>query len=275
MPELPEVETTRRMIDAASRGRGVVGVSIARGDVCVTHDGGAATPGGLLLGGVIAETRRRGKQLAVVARDGRAVVVHLGMSGTFHAHEPGTCARSDRHTHVTWTLDSGAVLTFRDPRRFGGIWTLPDPAMLERRWEGLGPDALEIGGRALSERLGRTRRAVKAALLDQSVIAGVGNIYADEALFAAGIRPARRCGRLTGAETERLAGALRSVLSRAVEAGGSSIRDYTDPGGRSGRAQELHRVYGRSGFPCVRCATPLRRTMVGQRTTVHCPRCQA
>ncbi|MHC5027133.1 MAG: Fpg/Nei family DNA glycosylase, partial [Planctomycetota bacterium] len=141
-------------------------------------------------------------------------------------------------------------------------------------WRRLGPDALTITSAELAKRLRRTRRAVKAALLDQSVLAGVGNIYADEALFGSRLHPARRADGLARAEVRDLARELRRTLGRAVDSGGSSLRDYVDAEGRKGGYAAYHQVYGRGGEPCVRCSTRLERMLLAQRTTVFCPQCQ-
>jgi formamidopyrimidine-DNA glycosylase len=168
-------------------------------------------------------------------------------------------------------------LIFRDPRRFGGVRTYPSFAELHKaRWSDLGPDATE-SPRALADRLlefKSSTRAIKAALLDQAVLAGVGNIYADEALFAAGIKPQRRLRRVKPAEAIKLAESLSAILGRAIEAKGSTLRDYRTASGESGGFQNQHQVYGRARLPCFRCETLLRSALVGQRTTVWCPSCQ-
>ncbi|MEO1583427.1 MAG: DNA-formamidopyrimidine glycosylase family protein [Planctomycetota bacterium] len=308
MPELPEVETVRRTLADRVRGCTVSGVIVRRRDVIVTPDDPAGgfsrqrrTPAergtrderrirrsrsprrveksDLLLDDQISDIRRHGKQLALVGESGRCVLIHLGMTGEVMAPGPGQRLRAADHLHVLWTLrqpggDSAGRMVFRDPRRFGGIWTLPTPQALADRWAQLGPDGLTITGEGLARGAGRSRRAVKAALLDQRTVAGVGNIYADESLFRSGIAPQRLASGLSASDWERLAGAIREILSQAVELRGSTLRDYRDAGGLPGDATSLHQVYGRSGRSCNRCETPLSDELVAQRTTVWCPRCQ-
>jgi formamidopyrimidine-DNA glycosylase len=274
VPELPEVETVRRTLAPVLRGRTVERATLHRADICTTSSGGPCRAADLLRGLPVERLERRGKQLAIVAATGRSLLVHLGMSGSLRATPPGLKPARADHIHATWVLDSGWRVDFRDPRRFGGLWTFRDFAEIRKRWDALGSDGLRVTGRQLAGRCSRSRRPIKAALLDQAVVAGVGNIYADEALFAARINPGTPAAALTVSQYTTLAAAIRRVLRAAIGAGGSTIRDYADAAGRSGRAQERHAVYGRSGLPCVRCGTLLHSARVAQRTTVHCPRCQ-
>ncbi len=285
MPELPEVETVRRGFERVLLGRRIVDARLLRRDVLsvpgdpvrrfATSTGRSVRPervrpAHLLRGLTVVELRRRGKQIALVASNGSSIVVHLGMTGQLLA-DP---VLGGSHTHVLWGLDDGTRLAFRDPRRFGHLWSLPDLATLERFWSTLGPDALTISASDMRRRAGDSRRAIKAALLDQSVLAGVGNIYADEALFAAGIRPSRKASTLTVRHWDLLAEAVRGILAAAISARGSTLRDYRDAAGRPGTAQLLHRVYGRGGEPCVTCGKTLTCVTQGQRTTVFCRHCQ-
>jgi len=326
MPELPEVEHVRRTLESIVVGRKVERVRVVRRDVIATARDPAggfarnrsarsarrdAAPsrlagGDLLVGTTIERIDRHGKRLAIIGANGRALDVHLGMTGMVCV-VPARGTLPD-HTHILWTLGtteeldtplpakrhplpqgervrngarehaagaSGVRMVFRDPRRFGGVWICGSIDDLRaRRWGELGPDALEIDGAELSARVRGSRRAIKAALLDQSVIAGVGNIYADEALFDAGIHPEAPADGLTRAHLVRLAGAIREVLGRSIDAGGSTIRDFANPEGAAGSYQEHHVVYGRGGKPCVRCRASLVSTSVAQRTTTFCPRCQ-
>ncbi len=269
MPELPEVENVRRSLLPHLRGQRIASVAVRRADII----DGPRTHRALLAGGTIARLDRRGKQLAIIAADGRVLVVHLGMTGQLNAG-PVPPRANDPHVHVVWTTARGTTIAFRDPRRFGGLWPQASVAALAQRWEGLGPDALTIAPEALAAGLAGSRRAVKAALLDQAVLAGVGNIYADEACFIAGVRPARKASRLKREEVARLAEAIRTVLVRAVDAGGSTLRDYVNADGRAGQFASEHAVYGRGKQPCVRCGATLRQTTIAQRTTVYCARCQ-
>ena len=288
MPELPEVEHLRRTLARSLIGRRVTRVSLVRRDVVARPSdppGGfsrsnrrpasrTVPPAELLSRQRIADVLRHGKQLAILADTGRAVGVHLGMSGNLLLLPPRSRAPTE-HVHAAWSLDDRSRLLFRDPRRFGGLWTFPSLNDLRaRRWRPLGPDALSITPRSLHARLARTSRCVKAALLDQHLIAGVGNIYADEALFLARIAPHRRADHTTPDDASCLARALRRVLRDAIRAGGSTLRDYTDASGTPGTFQRRHHVYARAGLPCTRCRAPLAAAQIAQRTTVWCPRCQ-
>ena len=274
MPELPEVETVRRSL-APMVGRRIVAARLHRPDVCTTATGRRPRPEELLVAARVESLARHGKQLAILASGGRVLVVHLGMSGQLRLLPRGGNLAQRDHIHADWMLDDGSLLIFRDPRRFGGLWTLESQSALRDRWSTLGPDALTMKPADLHTAATGSARAIKALLLDQTAIAGIGNIYADEALFAAGIRPARRASSLTAQERLRLARAIKTVLERAVEARGSSLRDYMDADGRRGEAQLRHAVYGRSGLECLRCRKPLRTSTIAQRTTVYCPNCQS
>jgi formamidopyrimidine-DNA glycosylase len=180
------------------------------------------------------------------------------------SHGPGGAARGD-----------SLRVVFRDPRRFGGLWALPDPQTLRARWNQLGPDGLNASPAHIAAAIGSAkRRAAKAALLDQAVIAGVGNIYADEALHRAGVHPEHPIGSLTGTQITLLVDAIQSILRAAVASGGSSLRDYVDTDNRPGQFQTLHQVYGRAGLPCRVCATVLSGGSIAGRTTVFCQQCQ-
>lgn len=248
----------------------------------------------LLLGATVRQALRKGKTLALVADapDGerRCLVIRLGMTGQLLYRPRRTTLPKRDHLHVEWRLgprqhppigqpayippDAGGRLVFRDPRRFGGLWTVASEHELHTdHFDPLGPDALTISAHDLAPRLARTSRPIKAALLDQHVLAGVGNIYADEALFAARVHPARRSDDLSAHAVERLATEIRAVLATAVAAGGTTIRDYLDSHGRPGRFT-AHAVYGRAGQPCLRCQRTLDKALIAQRTTVFCASCQ-
>jgi formamidopyrimidine-DNA glycosylase len=274
VPELPEVESTRLTLEPALLGRRVERVELRRADVCEDASGRACSARDLLEGGTITELARHGKQMAIVARDGRVAVVHLGMSGSLRALKPGA-KEPAKHVHIAWRLDNGATLVFRDPRRFGGVRTFRDLDAVRRTlWADLGPDAMRITAKALREAAGRSKRPIKAALLDQGVLAGVGNIYADEALFRAGIRPSRKAANVRSEEFDRLARGVRRTLMLATRRGGSTIRDYVDGAGGKGRAQLTHAVYGRAGERCLVCGGKLKGTRLAGRATVFCPACQ-
>lgn len=302
MPELPEVEQVRASIARCVLGLRVASVTVHRRDVVVGPDDpqggwsrageGAANrpkpriPKRLLLeGSEIQDVRRHGKQLGILS-EGAAVGVHLGMTGQLLFCPPGQRLIKPDHVHLVWRLtdrsgEAAGRMVFRDPRRFGGVWAHRDPEdLLESRWGALGPDALAIDPGELAERLRPKRaraeraRSVKAALLDQNTLAGVGNIYADEALFRAGVLPIRGVDSLTDAEIALLAESIRKVLAEAVAAGGSTLRDYVDGQGAAGWFQVQHRVYGRSGQKCTQCGKLLLTATVAQRTTVWCGQCQ-
>jgi len=278
VPELPEVETIRLGLTPVLAGARVRRAHVLRPDV-VTGD---RSPRALLQGRTLDAPERHGKQLALPAQDGPALSLHLGMSGRLlWVPEPALSSQEPRpsHTHLVWRLEPADAepgeLRFVDPRRFGGVWTHPTREhLLETRWSRLGPDAAAIRAPQLRRALRGRRAPVKAVLLDQRALAGVGNIYADEALFHARIAPSRPAGSLTPEETARLAGALRRVLRAAVRAKGSTIRDYRTSEGQPGGFLRASAVYGRAGRPCRDCSTALSVSTCAARTTVHCPACQ-
>lgn len=264
----------RRTLAPLLLGRCVVRANLRRRDFCTVAGGGAPSRRRLLEGGAVACLLRHGKQLAMVAQDGRVLVAHLGMTGQLRWTADAGWRRLD-HVHAVWSLDDGSWLSFRDPRRFGGLTAFSGlDELWDLAWSRLGPDGLEVEGEDLHQRLRATRRHLKAALLDQALIAGVGNIYADEALFLARLSPTLRSGGIRPDESARLAAAIREVLAGAVLARGSTLRDYVDANGEPGGQQSAHKVYGRGGMPCLACGARLRTLSVGQRTTVMCPVCQ-
>ncbi|MEM9883799.1 MAG: bifunctional DNA-formamidopyrimidine glycosylase/DNA-(apurinic or apyrimidinic site) lyase [Planctomycetota bacterium] len=279
MPELPEVEVVRRTLAAAVVGRRVERVVVHRPDVVrlggTTRQRRGRGLSGVLLGGrEVVGVQRHGKQLAIVGRGGAVVCVHLGMSGGLRVTDGSVRGRGP-HTHVVWHMTGGGSVAFRDPRRFGGVWAFPDEAALRRqRWDRLGRDAMCITPKQLHDRLTHTRRHLKAALLDQDLVAGLGNIYVDELLFAVGLHPRGVAAAVTRDESIRLVRTMRRLLGRAIEAGGSTLRDHADAEGQAGGFQARHRVYGRGGLPCTRCEDLLTTEVVAGRTTVICGRCQ-
>jgi formamidopyrimidine-DNA glycosylase len=288
MPELPEVEHVRRTLEAGLSGARVVEATVYRTDYVVAEGSAQPSPEALLAGATLVRFLRRGKQLAILGSSGRVLCIHLGMSGHPAVPPRGTSdlkptpahIAKKEHLHVEWLFDAGRAFELRDPRRFGGVWCFESLDALQRnRWDGLGLDALDTPVLELIAYLKPTlhdsSRPIKSALLDQALLAGVGNIYADEALFTAGIRPSRRSSRLKTPELERLAAAVQAILAQAVAAGGSTIRDFADPLGSTGSYQQNHQVYGRAGSPCPRCGTKLTGTTIAQRTTVYCRTCQA
>lgn len=276
MPELPEVECVRRTLEPRLLGAMVESVRLRRHDMLTRPPGKprARRETLLLAGGRISQLRRHGKQLAIITHDGRTCIVQLGMTGSLRWSSEPLARGSVTHVHCVWTLGANrGFFWFADPRRFGGLTSLLGDS-LSCHWAALGPDALTIPGDHLHRVLARSRRAVKAALLDQHVLAGVGNIYADEALFLARLLPHTPCRALSAAAWDRLADAIRTVLADALRSGGSTLRDYRDGEGNPGLYQARHSVYGRVGMPCPACSAALSGGFLAQRATVWCPACQ-
>ncbi|MBL4702762.1 MAG: bifunctional DNA-formamidopyrimidine glycosylase/DNA-(apurinic or apyrimidinic site) lyase [Phycisphaeraceae bacterium] len=270
MPELPEVENVRQTLLQLIQGQQIRKVTIHRPDIIT----GIATPQSLLLGKTIANVHRHGKQLAILANDSTqsTLNIHLGMTGRLM----GLTGLRPKHCHIEWGLANGDRLGFIDPRRFGGLWTFSGyQDLLQSRWSKLGDDALLITSTALSKRLARTTRSLKAALLDQNLVAGLGNIYVDELCFNCKIRPDRIACEVAEIKTfQKLVREMRKLLKQAIKQGGSTLRDYVMVNGHSGQFQNLHKVYGRTGKPCVTCSSPLQGILLAGRTTVFCPSCQ-
>jgi len=269
MPELPEVETTRRGLMPLLEGRRIIGVTLRRPDLRWPIPEAIA---GRLPGQRIDTVARRAKYLLLHTAAGSALW-HLGMSGVMRVLPAATPAGA--HDHVDVGLDDGHVLRFTDPRRFGCLLWQP-PGTLHPRLAGLGPEPLStaFSGAALFAATRGRVASIKTLLMDQSVVVGVGNIYAAEALFEAGIRPTTPAGRLGRQRCERLAGAVKRILGNAIERGGTTLRDFLNAEGLPGYfAQELF-VYDREGAPCKVCGTTLESMRLGQRATAWCPRCQ-
>lgn len=270
MPELPEVETTRRGIAPLLLGRRVARV-VVRDRRLRWPVSPALTRG--LEGAAVTAVERRGKYLLFRTARGTAIV-HLGMSGSLRVVPTGTPPFA--HDHLDLELAGGTTLRYTDPRRFGCfIWTTRDPfrhALLED----LGPEPLEPGfdGAHLAMRSRGRRVAVKAFIMDAHTVVGVGNIYASEALWAAGVHPSRAAGRVSAARYDALADSIKAVLSRAIAAGGTTLRDYAQSDGNPGYFAVELRVYERDGKPCPRCDTPIRAVVIGQRSSYYCPVCQ-
>ena len=275
MPELPEIETLRQGLEPVLLGRRASRATLHRADYARSLERRRVSRRDLLAGDRVVELHRLGKQLAIEGESGSVLCVHLGMSGQlFHLPKGGRPVQTD-HIHVEWTIEGGSRLIFRDPRRFGGLWCFPSmDDLVATRWGALGPDALTVTAPQLRKALSRSSRAIKPALLDQNALAGVGNIYADEALHRARLHPLRRCDALDREAWGRLGRAIRGVLREAVTSGGSTLRDYRDATGAPGDFQWRHRVYGRTGEGCRRCGESIQRLMVAQRSTHMCPVCQ-
>ena len=269
MPELPEVETIRRGLERRVRGARIGAVVIRETRLRAPIDVVALAG---LEGRTIRAVSRRAKYLLLDVGDDLVWLVHLGMSGRFRVVDAD--APLESHEHLRVTLPDVGALTLRDPRRFGlvRIGRLEDFTELH----GLGPEPLdeEFDVGALAARLRATHRDVKAALLDQRLVAGVGNIYANEILFRAGVRPTRRSHRMTRAEASRVAAETPLVLHEAVEARGTSFSDYFDVDGVPGSFQSVLWVFDREGQPCRRCGALIRRRFHGGRSSFYCSTCQ-
>lgn len=305
MPELPEVENLRRSLEPWLVGCRIVDVELCRRDVVNlparhprnVHGYRAA----LGVGGCVAELRRHGKQMMVALDDRRAFVIQLGMTGGVTLEQgPPPTGMEGKHRHIIWRVettlqwpivhettrhmsprrrergDSDPLprFVFRDPRRFGSVNGGQSISDIERTWSKLGQDALAITDDCLEIVVRGSNRPIKSLLLDQAMIAGVGNIYADESLFESRLHPERAARSLVPSECAALARALRRVLTAAIDRGGSTLRDYRDAFGKPGAARQTHQAYGRAGLPCVRCGTALLGTRLQGRATVHCPTCQ-
>lgn len=270
MPELPEVETTRRGLAPHVVGRRVVEVTVREPRLRwpVTPQLSRDLPGRR-----IDNLTRRAKYLLLAAGDGH-LLMHLGMSGRLRVVPADTPA--GLHDHLDIRLDSGQVMRLNDPRRFGCALWLRQPPDEHALIAGLGPEPLSdaFNGDWLYARSRGRRAAVKAFIMDAANVVGVGNIYASEALFDAGIHPSRPAGRIGRARYARLVEAIKQTLARAIDAGGTTLRDYIGVDGGTGWFQLSLAVYGREGQPCPRDAMPIRRRIIGQRSTFFCPRCQ-
>jgi formamidopyrimidine-DNA glycosylase len=274
MPELPEVETTLRGIAPALHGRTIAEIVVR--NPALRWPVPAAVQ--RARGGKIVECRRRAKYLLVeldgVDAGGGGLMMHLGMSGSLRICDPADAPR--KHDHFDVLLDNGACLRFNDPRRFGALLWWDPPAEGHELLRELGPEPLseEFSGEALWHRSRGRKLAVKNFIMDGRTVVGVGNIYASEALFMAGIHPSRPAGRIARARYDALVLAIQDVLNRAIRHGGTTLRDYLNSDSRPGYfAQELL-VYEREGKPCFNCQTSIRRRVIGQRSSYYCARCQ-
>jgi len=276
MPELPEIESIRRTLAPHLIGRRVVSAEEGPHE----HVRAFGDHRDLLAGCRLEALLRHGKQLALAGRrppgrEAPVVALHLGMSGSLRFRPPGERPPPDPHVHLLWRFEGGATLALRDPRRFGGAWCFPGiDALRAHRWSRLGPDALTITPSALGDRLARSRRPLKSALLDQQRLAGLGNIYVDELLFRAGLNPQMPACGVSSTEARRLVRRMRALLEQAIRGGGSTLRDHVSATGEPGRYQDRHRVYGRGGEPCPRCRHPFRAARVAGRNTTWCEVCQ-
>ena len=281
MPELPEVETVVRTLRPRIVGSVIQTVRLERPDILLPIGTDLAA---LLRRRSIRSVDRRAKRIMITLDDENQFYIHLGMTGRLTLETPD--APIEKHTHLILELIPASQtrlpkytgegtetvhLRFRDPRRFGGVWWVGREDASE---VALGPEPLSLRPAQLKAQLQKTRRAIKTALLDQTVIAGIGNIYADEALFAAGIYPLIPANALTTAQVAALNRAIKFVLRKAIHHRGSTLRDYRDANGASGGFQLRHKVYDRAEKPCRVCKTKITRIVVGGRSTHFCSRCQ-
>lgn len=270
MPELPEVETTRRGIEAALVGKTVTAAVFHERRLRWTVPRDFASS---LHGQRVRAVKRRAKYLLVELERG-TLIVHLGMSGSLRLMAPSRPRLT--HDHVELLLDDGNVLRFNDPRRFGSMhFVIGDPlqhTLLAR----LGPEPLgnDFDADYLWQVTRKRRAAIKQVLMSSHLVVGVGNIYASEALFRAGVRPGRAAGRLKRNEVEKLVAGIKAVLAAAIKAGGTTLRDYVNADGMPGYFRQKLYVYERTGEPCRTCGTPIRHLQQGQRSSYYCPTCQ-
>jgi formamidopyrimidine-DNA glycosylase len=269
MPELPEVETTRRGLLTRIEGQTLTRVIVRHAQLRWPVP-------------VDLEKQLRGRKLKTIIRRGKYLlfdfsgltqIVHLGMSGSLRFAQPNEPPAV--HDHVDWVFADGTILRLRDPRRFGAVLLTDDPQnhpLLAH----LGPEPLsaDFDGNTLYQLTRGAKIAIKNLIMDSKRLVGVGNIYASESLFAAGIRPGTAAGRLTRQACERLAKAIKTVLQAAIRSGGSSLRDYVATDGELGYFQLHTKVYDRAGQPCKICKTPIKRIVQGQRASFYCPHCQ-
>ena len=290
MPELPEVEVTRRRLVPILVGRVIDRVDTTRDSYFFLTKPEVLKK--RLAGRTVKALNRHGKYLLAELDDGDRLMLHLGMTGQlfssavtsvrlFSAKTRGSLPpealpefKADAHTHLSFHFrDGGPSVLFRDVRKFGKVLLL-EAGVDDPRLDKLGVDALSATGKLLFEAARARKIPIKTLLLDQGVIAGIGNIYADEALFLAKVRPGRSARRVTARECDLIVAAAKRVMKRSIETGGSSISDYVTPDGSDGGYQNERKVYARKGLPCLVCKTPIRRVVIATRSTHYCPECQ-
>lgn len=271
MPELPEVETVRRGVEPHVLGRRITRVLVREPRLRWRVDRKLPEQ---LTGRRIDSTSRRGKYLLLHLDSGDRLIIHLGMSGRLNVLPLGQVLK--KHDHIDIELSSGKMLRFNDARRFGAVLLWKQAQATHKLLAGMGPEPFgeDFSGEYLF-RLSRRRSApVKSFVMDGRVVVGAGNIYAAEALFRAGIKPSRAAGQLTRAQCAALAGHIKDVLAEAVQQGGTTLRDFISADGFPGYFQQKLSVYGREDEPCFTCKTPIKRVVIGQRSSFFCPRCQ-
>ncbi len=273
MPELPEVETTRRGIAPH-----IVGEKVAK---LVVRNDRLRWPipkdlASTIKGEQLRSLTRRGKYLLLEFQAGY-VLWHLGMSGSLRVLPPGQQPSVQTHEHVDLCMANGVVLRFHDPRRFGAVLWANHPVFEHDLLSHLGPEPLseDFDWQYLYQKSRKRKQPIKTFVMDSKVVVGVGNIYANEALFAAGIRPTKPAGKLTKAQAEILEEEIKKVLARAIEQGGTTLKDFIGGDGKPGYFAQQLNVYGRGNEPCVNCQKPLKEIRMGNRTTVYCSQCQS
>lgn len=271
MPELPEVETVVRALRGPLAGRTIVSAAYDWPNCLVTPDGPLFTA--RIVGQPVRGVARRGKYI-LIALDPDTLIIHLKMTGRLYVVPNGAADEADRWVHFTFQLDNAHQLRFSDARKFGRVYLVEDAAQIVGA---LGPEPLEdtFTLAAFRARLAGRVGLLKPLLLNQAFVAGLGNIYADEALFAAGLHPLRRADSLADEEIARLHAAIRATLAAGVAREGASVNWYRKPDGTRGSAQMALNVYGRADQPCPRCGQPIERAVIGGRSTYYCPACQA
>lgn len=271
MPELPEVETTLRGVLPHVEKRKILRVHVR--DARLRWP---VTPGleGILRGQSIVSGQRRAKYLLFDLSGGGTLLIHLGMSGSLRISDPATPLR--KHDHLVLELQGGAQLRFHDPRRFGAVLFIAEHPEQHDLLRELGPEPLSdaFTDSMLHQACSGKRAAIKTVIMDAHIVVGVGNIYACEALFMAGIRPSKAACRVSKAALAKLVEAIREVLAASIHQGGTTLRDFLRENGEPGYFKQSLRVYDREGEPCRTCANPVKRTVLGQRSTFFCPQCQ-
>lgn len=273
MPELPEVETVRRSLEMALPGRTITAIRVREPRLRFPVDEERLNT--LILNHKVKKLTRRAKYVIAHFNGGNCLIMHLGMTGQLLVLPPSHPL--NKHDHVIFTLDNHMELRFRDPRRFGSIAAVEEARLHEHdSLKHLGPEPLsdEFTPGYLYKRSRKSKKPVKNFVMDQQVIVGVGNIYASESLFLAGIHPLRAAGRISLARWQKLHAAIRQVLQEAIVQGGTTLSDFRDSDGTSGYFQTMLRAYGRKGEPCFTCQTPIRSQVVAGRSTFYCPKCQ-
>lgn len=270
MPELPEVETTHRGIEPHVKGKTIAEVIVRRRDLRQPVSADLAA----IEGRKIHTVRRRSKYLLLGIDDGGTLLIHLGMSGSLRVIPPSSEWKT--HDHVGITLSNGKQLRFHDPRRFGLVLRISGDPEKHPLLANLGPEPLEdeFTAEHLAAACAKRSAAIKLVIMDAKVVVGVGNIYASEALFRAGILPKTPANRVSKPKLARLAQSIRDVLSDAIQEGGTTLRDFLNSDGEPGYFRQKLFVYERKGEPCRVCGTPIRHAVLGQRSTYWCPKCQ-